>query len=161
GDSYLALGRLAEAETQFQAVEQTVRHPRPQDRWMLWRYAQHLFHSYGSLLLERGDLTAALAFADECLLGATATDSPKNIVKALRLRGQTLVARGELALAAIELKKALELARRLGNPTQLYRTLAAVGDLRRAQWDQSAGRRTYRRALAVIDGVAAELADPS
>jgi hypothetical protein len=110
--------------------------------------------------MERGDLTAALAFADECLLGARATDSPKNIVKALRLRGQTLLARGELALAAVELKEALELARRLGNPPQLFRTLAAVGDLRRAQGDQSAGMRTYRHALAVIDGVAAGLADP-
>jgi hypothetical protein len=74
---------------------------------------------------------------------------------------QLAIRPGELALAAIELRKALELARRLGNPPQLYRTLAAVGDLRRAQWDESAGRRTYRHALAVIDGVGAELADPS
>ena len=55
GDSYLALGRLDEAEGHFQAVERIVRNPRPQDRWMLWRYAQHLFHSCAELWLARGD----------------------------------------------------------------------------------------------------------
>jgi hypothetical protein len=60
---------------------------------MLWRYGQHLFHSYGSLWLERGDLAAALACADECLSGATPTDSPKNIVEAHQLRGQVFLAR--------------------------------------------------------------------
>jgi hypothetical protein len=124
---------------------------------MLWRYAQHLFHSYGSLRLERGDLAAASAYAEECLYAATATDSPKNIVKARRLRGQVFLVREELNLAAAELTEALKLARRLGNPPQLYRTLAAVGDLRRAGRNPAAAQRAYRRALAVVDGVATQL----
>ena len=55
GDCLMALGRPDEAEEHFQAVERVVRNPSPQDRWMLWRYAQHLFHSYGELWLARGD----------------------------------------------------------------------------------------------------------
>src|SRR5437868_6792681 len=70
GDSFVALGRLAEAKTHFQAVERIVRNPRPQDRWMLWRYAQHLFHSLGELWLTSGDTVAALACAEDCLHGA-------------------------------------------------------------------------------------------
>src|SRR4051794_34356767 len=60
GDSLVALGRLAEADAQYRAVERVVRDPRPQDRWMLWRYAQHLFHSVGEVCLMRGDTHAAL-----------------------------------------------------------------------------------------------------
>src|SRR6202022_4154534 len=102
GDSYFALGRLEEAEAQFQSVEAIVRNPRPHDRWMLWRYGQHLFHSYGSLRLACGDTRAALACADECLRAAEATVSPRNIVKARRLRGEVFLARGELLAAAVE-----------------------------------------------------------
>jgi tetratricopeptide (TPR) repeat protein len=159
GDSYAALGRLAEAEAQFQAVEDIVRHPRPQDRWMLWRYAQHLFHSYGSLRLARGDTDTALAYADECLRGAEASDSPKNVVKARRLRGGVFLARGELAAADAELGCALELARRIGNPPQLWRTLVAVAELRQAAQHRASARRAYRQALAVVEDVAARLQD--
>ncbi len=74
GDSCLALGRLTEAEAHFQAVERIVRNPRAQDRWMLWRYAQHLFHSCAELWLARGETAAALAYADECLAKAETTD---------------------------------------------------------------------------------------
>ena len=42
GYRLVALGRLAEADEHYRAVEQVVRNPRPQDRWMLWRYGQHL-----------------------------------------------------------------------------------------------------------------------
>jgi hypothetical protein len=34
-----------------------------------------------------------------------------------------------------------------------------MGDLRRARWGEPAGRRTYRRALAVVGRVAAHLPD--
>jgi len=67
GDTFLALGRLDEAEAHFRWVEQVARNPRPQDHFMLWRYSQRLFHSYGELWLRRGDAAKALAYADECL----------------------------------------------------------------------------------------------
>ena len=34
---------------------------------MLWRYAQHMFHSYGELWLERGDSAKAMSYAEECM----------------------------------------------------------------------------------------------
>jgi tetratricopeptide (TPR) repeat protein/transcriptional regulator with XRE-family HTH domain len=157
GDSLLALGRLAEAEAHFRAVERVVRDPRPQDRWMLWRYAQHLFHSYGTLWLARGDAATALAYADECLRGAEASDSPKNIVKARRLRGEIALARGELAAAEAELRHALRVARRIGNPPQLWKTFVALGDLWSAQGSSAAARRAYGDALTVVRRVAADL----
>ena len=126
---------------------------------MLWRYSQHLFHSYGALRLACGDTDAAMAYADECLRGAEATDSPKNIVKARRLRGEVLLVRGDLVAAAAELEMALDRARRIGNPPQLWRTLGAIGELRRADQAESAAEQAFREALSVIETVASQLVD--
>ena len=95
GDNLVALGRPDEAEEQFRKVEKVVRNPRPQDRWMLWRYSQHLFHSYGELWLARGDYDKALSYGDECLGLAEQSGSKKNIVKGRRLRGQAFLAQGK------------------------------------------------------------------
>jgi len=161
GDNLVALGCPDEAEEQFQTVEQVVRNPRPQDRWMLWRYSQHLFHSYGELWLARGDCDKALAYADECLALAEQSDSRKNIVKGRRLRGQVLLAQGKLPEAERELATVLEIAQQIGNPPQLWKTHAALGDLRQAQGRGNDARQAYRDALAVIEGVAAGLSDES
>ncbi|MCH7578533.1 MAG: tetratricopeptide repeat protein, partial [Chloroflexi bacterium] len=159
GDSLLALDRLDEAEEQFKQVEQVARNPRPQDRWMLWRYSQHLYHSYGELWLARGDHDKAVSYAHECLALAEQSDSKKNIVKGRRLRGQALLAQGELAKAEKELATALEIAKEIGNPPQLWKTHAALGDLRQSQGQPDRARQAYRDAIAVIEGVAAGLED--
>jgi tetratricopeptide (TPR) repeat protein len=159
GDSLVALGRFAEADKQRTAVERVVRAPRPQDRWMLWRYAQHLFHSVGVLCLARGDVEAALAYADECLSSAETSGSVKNIVKARRLRGQALLAQGEFPLADVELATALAITRQLGNPPQLWTTLSVVGDLRAVQGRAVEAREAYREAVQIVDEVAARLPD--
>jgi tetratricopeptide (TPR) repeat protein len=163
GDCAKACGRLDEAEGHYQEIEQVVRavaHDRTaKEQFMLWRWAQHLFHSYGELWLQRGDPGKALAYADECLALAEPSESRKNIVKGRRLRGQALQAHGHLAEPARELEIALTVAREVGNPPQLWKTLAALGDLRRAQSRPTVARRAYREALAVIEGVAAALTD--
>jgi tetratricopeptide (TPR) repeat protein len=161
GDNLLALGRLDEAEEQFQKVERVVRNPKPADRWALWLYSQHLFHSYGELWLVRGDHDKALSYADECIELAESTDRPKNVVKGRRLRGQALLAQGKLSEADEELSTALEIAREIGNPPQLWKTHAAIGDLRQAQGKSDDARQAYGEALSVIDGVAAGLEDES
>jgi tetratricopeptide (TPR) repeat protein len=127
---------------------------------MLWRYAQHLFHSYGELWLGRGDAEQALAYADQCLALAEPSDSTKNIVKACRLRGQALLAQGRQAEADREITRALQLARRLGNPPQLWKSYAALGKLRHAQGNSEEARWAYNAALTIIDQIARGLAAP-
>jgi tetratricopeptide (TPR) repeat protein len=158
-DTLVALGRLEEAEAQFLLVEQTVRHPRPQDRYMLWRYAQHLFHSYGEVWLARGDAARVLAYADECLALAEPTNSRRNIVKGRRLRGQALLAQGRLAEAERELATALQIAQQVGNPAQLWTTYVACGDLCQVQGRAQGAREAYHAALEIIDRLAAALTD--
>jgi len=160
-DTLIALNRLDEAEVHFRKVEQTVRNPRPQDRFALWAYSQHFFHSYGELWLARGNIEKALAYADECIQLSESTGRKKNIVKGRRLQGQAFLAQGKLEEAEREISTALEVAKEIGNPPQLWKTHAALGDLRQAQGQVEARRKTYRDALAVIDGVAASLTDKS
>jgi tetratricopeptide (TPR) repeat protein len=161
GDTLVALGRPEEAAEHYRAVEQTIRYPRPQDHFMLWRYAQHLFHSYGEWWLNRGEIDKAQAYADECLALAESSASRKNVVKACRLRGQALLAQGKPAEAEPQIGRALEVARQIGNPPQLWKTYVALGDLRLAQGRPQDAREAYRCALAIIDRVAAALTDAS
>ena len=128
---------------------------------MLWRYSQHLFHSHGELWLARGDHEKALSYADECIELADESDSKKNIVKGRRLRGQALLAQGKLAKAGKELATALQIAEEIVNPPQLWKTHAAIGDLRKAQGKTDDARQAYREALSVIDGVAGGLKNES
>jgi class 3 adenylate cyclase/tetratricopeptide (TPR) repeat protein len=161
GDSLLALGRLGEAEEHFQKVEHIVRNPQSQDQFLLWRYSQHLFHSYGELWLERGDLDKAIAYADECLALAEQSNTQKNIVKGRRVRGQVFLEQVKLEKAEQELCIALKVAVRVGNPTQLWKTHAVLGDLFQVRDQLDDAHRAYGDALSVIEGVAANLQDNS
>lgn len=161
GDNLLAQGRLNEAERHFQHVEEIVRNPWPEARWMIWRYSQHLFHSYGELWLVRGDSHKALSYADECLELAEKSNSRKNIIKGRRLRGQALMAQGKLDKAERELDVALIMAQKVGNPPQLWKTHAALGDLSLAQERPGEAHQSYGAAMAVIDEVAINLSDES
>ena len=160
-DNLLALGRLEEAEKQFKKVEQVARNPRPLDKFMLWRYSQHLFHSYGELWFIRGYLDKALAYADECLALAQKSNSQKNIVKSKRLRGQVFLAQGKPAEAEQELSIALEIAHKVGNPTQLWKTYAVLGNLRQAQGRSDEARQVYGDALSIIEIMATSLKNQS
>jgi tetratricopeptide (TPR) repeat protein len=159
GDCLVALGRPDEAEEHFQAVEQVVRHPSSEDRWLLWRYAQHLFHSYGEVWLARGEPDKALAYADECLALAESSVSRKNVVKARRLRAQVFLAQSSLPEAEVELTRALAMAYEVGNPPQLWKTLMTVGELRQAQDRPDAAQQVYQEALAVVEQVAVGIPD--
>ena len=161
GDNQLALGQLDEAEEQFQQVEQVVRNPRPEDHFMLWRYSQHMFHSYGELWLARGNHDMAITYADECLALAQQSNSQKNIVKACRLRAQAFFAEDRLEEAQQELSIALEVAQRIGNPPQLWKTYAVLGDLRQAQGQTDETYKAYGDALSIIEKVAKNLSNES
>ena len=161
GDNLLALGQLDDAEEQFQAVEQVVRNPQPQDHFMLWRYSQHLFHSYGELWLVRGNLDMAITYADECLSLAQKSNSRKNIAKACRLRAQVFLAEGRLREALKELSIALEVAQQIGNPPQLWLTYTVLGDLRHTQGKTEKAYRAYGDAYSIIDKVSKNLSNES
>ena len=127
--------------------------------WAKWRYSQHMMHSLGEVLLASGEGDRALAMANECLALAEPTETRKNIVKARRLKGQVFLAQGKLPEAEVELGIALEVARVIGNPPQLWKTLDAMGDLYRAQGRPDDASQAYGESLSIIENVAAGLND--
>jgi tetratricopeptide (TPR) repeat protein len=127
--------------------------------WMKWRYSQHLMHSLGEVVLAGGEADRALRLADECLELAESTESRKNVVKGRRLRGQALAASGRLDEAEKDLSTALDVAKVIGNPPQLWKTWFATGELRESTGDAAGAREAYVQSLAVLREVAAELTD--
>lgn len=68
-------------------------------------------------------------------------------------------AEGRLKDAEEELWLALEAAIGLGNPPQLCKTHAAIGELRRTQGKFEDARRAFSEALSIMERVAASLTD--
>ena len=56
-----------------------------------------------------------------------------------------------------ELSNALKVALQVGNPPQLWKTYAVMGDLRQAQDRPNDANRAYADAYKVVEEVAAEL----
>src|SRR5581483_8854329 len=159
GDILQARGDLDAAEKEYSGVEKIFRNPAPHEVWMLWRYGQHMLHSYGELHLKRGKTEKAAAFARECIAIAERSSSLKNVVKGRRLLGQALAADDKPDEAERELRAALDVAREIGNPTQLWKTLDALGDVLAAAGRNDEASDARREAIAVIDGVASSLQD--
>jgi tetratricopeptide (TPR) repeat protein len=159
GDIWLAQGDLASAAEIFERVERLARDPATSP-WMRFRYSNRLWASMGELALVRGDLDEARARAQQCLELASAMRARKNLVKGWRLSGEVASAARRWDEADAALNEALVVATAIGNPTQLWRTYAALGrhHARRGQTD--AATSAYRAARAVIDGVLGGLDSP-
>ncbi len=159
GDNHMDMGNLDEAQEQYRKVELVVRNPKLPERLDLWRYAQHLFHSHGELCLKRGESDKALNYANECLSLAEPGKSRKYIIKGRRLRGQVYMMQGKLRESEKEFLSALEIAREVGNPPQLWKTFVALGNLKQLQGKTNESQNAYRNALKVIEAVAEKLED--
>jgi class 3 adenylate cyclase/DNA-binding CsgD family transcriptional regulator/tetratricopeptide (TPR) repeat protein len=159
-DCYLALGDIDAAQRELEAVRMECQKPGEWgDEWVKWRYSQHLNASLAELWLARGDTDKALHFANACLEAAQATNSPRNIVKSRRLRGDARLARGDLEASETELLEAIRVAQELGNPAQIWRSLETLGRLRLEQGRLSEAAQINAQALESIESVAAGLVD--
>jgi tetratricopeptide (TPR) repeat protein len=152
-------GDRALARDYLEGVHRLVEDPATSE-WMRWRYSIHLFASLGELALVRGDLAAARAHADECLERATRTRSRKYLVKGWRLRGEIGKARRMWEDADRAYREALAVAESIGNPTQLWKTHLAIGELRSERKTPDAAQEAYQAARDIIERVKIRLQDP-
>jgi class 3 adenylate cyclase/tetratricopeptide (TPR) repeat protein len=157
-DVLLAQGKIAEAQEIASETYQIVKNPSTSD-WMRWRYSTHLFTSLGDLSLTRGDHAKAQEKADQCLEIATRTSSRKNLAKGWRLRGEIELARRRWDDANTALQQALIFARMTGNPTQVWKTYAAIGRLHEERQQPDAAHAAYVAARKVLDGIKDRLHD--
>jgi tetratricopeptide (TPR) repeat protein len=113
----------------------------------------------GALLAKR-DPAKAREFADQCLEIATRTDSRKYLARGWRLSGEIALARGQSNEAEGALRQALTVAQAIGNPTQLWKTHLALGQLHAEAKRREQARQSFQAARAVIDQVKANLQNP-
>jgi tetratricopeptide (TPR) repeat protein len=118
-----------------------------------------LFKSGGSLACARG-LHKGGEFCDHCLDIATRTNSKKNLVKGWRLKGEIALARRQWEEAEGALRQALVIAQAIGNPTQLWKSHAALGRLYTDTKKRELAGREFRSAQEVIDRIKERLQNP-
>jgi tetratricopeptide (TPR) repeat protein len=159
GDAYRLSGNLALAREYFESAYGLARKPSTTD-WAKWRYSQHLFAGFGEVWLASDEPAKADGFCNQCLDLATRTESRKYLVRGWRLKGEIAMARLHREDAEEALRKALGFARRVGNPTQLWKTHLALGRLYRETRRQQPARSSYVAARKVLDGIGRSLSTP-
>jgi class 3 adenylate cyclase/tetratricopeptide (TPR) repeat protein len=159
GDIHLTKGDPNLARNYFEEVHGIARKPSTSD-WMKWRYSQHLFVGLGETWLTLDDPAKADDFCNECLDLATRTDSKKYLVRGWRLKGEIAKARLHWDDAEEASRKALTYAKRVGNPTQLWKSHLALGQLYRDTHRVDSARSSLAVAREVIDRVGRSLQTP-
>jgi tetratricopeptide (TPR) repeat protein len=159
GDAYRARGDLALSREYFESTYRLARKPSTSD-WLKWRYSQHLFAGLGEAWLASDDPAKAADFCNQCLELATRTDSRKYLARGWRLKGEIAAAHLQWEEAEEALREALTFAKRLGNPTQLWKTHLALGQLYHDTQRTDAARSSLAAARTVIDGVGRSLQTP-
>ena len=159
GDAYCLNGNLALAREYFESAYGLARKPSTTD-WAKWRYSQHLFAGLGELWLASDDPGKAEGFCNQCLDLATRTESRKYLVRGWRLKGEFAKVRLHWEEAEEALRKALTYAKRIGNPTQLWKTHLALGELYRDTRRADSARASFAAARKVVDGIGRTLRTP-
>ena len=113
----------------------------------------------GRLALAQGDLEGARAHAQRCLELGTRFNARKNVVNGWRLTGEVAREAREWDVAERALREALRIAEAIGNPTQRWRTHAALARLYAERGQEEAARHAAREAGGVVDGVLSRLPD--
>jgi class 3 adenylate cyclase/tetratricopeptide (TPR) repeat protein len=159
GDAYLVKRELGLAREFFEGVHGLARKPSTSD-WMKWRYSQHLFVGLGETWLASDDPARAEDFCNQCLELATRTDSKKYLVRGWRLKAEIAKARRHWEEAEEALRRSLTYAKRVRNPTQLWQTQLALGQLYRDTRRIDAARASFAAARKVINGIGRSLQTP-
>jgi tetratricopeptide (TPR) repeat protein len=159
GDAARVRNDLPLAREYFESVH-GLAHKRTTSDWMKWRYSQHLFAGLGETWLALDEPTKADEFCDRCLELATRTGSQKYLVRGWRLKGEIAKARLDWAKAEEALRKALTLAKGVGNPTQLWQSHLALGRLYHDTRRVDPARVSFAAAQKVIESIGCSLHTP-
>ncbi|HVN84546.1 MAG TPA: adenylate/guanylate cyclase domain-containing protein, partial [Candidatus Binatia bacterium] len=154
-DAALARGDLAGAEPYLAEVAAILGDPR--NEWMTWRYRMHYELAAAELACARGDLTRARLLTESCLAAAHRTASRKYTAKATRILAACHLAAGDVAAAEPLTHNALEVARAVGNPPQLWHALVARGRALHGLGRRDEAGRVWKEAQAAIASVSQQL----
>jgi DNA-binding SARP family transcriptional activator/class 3 adenylate cyclase len=159
GDLLLAMGDTGRASEFFESAWAHV----DDDEYVLarTRWQARCLLGLGDVALGDGDVAKAEEVLDD-LDAHRFTDAfpfKKLQARALRLRAGILVERGDHAEAVVALEQALDRARSVGGPAQIWRTELALGDAAAARREDDEADEWYRRAATTVQHIADGLDD--
>ena len=161
GDIYAMLDDLPRAREYYEQAYENSKN----DQYFLarTRWKPRCLIALGELWLALGDLDKAGRFLAEVEAEGFTEGFPfkKHRARLRRFRATLANAKGDPASAAEYLQQALDDARAVGNPTQLWKTLQAIGELHLSQGDKVGASTQFQEAAEVVKGVAEGLTDPS
>jgi ATP/maltotriose-dependent transcriptional regulator MalT len=158
-DMFLDTGDLVLAREFLDNAERIVADPATKE-WMKWRYTMHLWVSSGEYWLAKGDPARAAKYAADALSIATRTNARKYLVRIRRLQAEIARTLEHWDEATSAVTSALQTARTIGNPPQIWRTLAVRARLFDARGDVAGTREAWRDVRAVVDAVRATVRRP-
>ena len=159
GENYLMTGDVQKARENLELVYDNTNNPAY--FYVRTRWKPRCLLGLGELWLQVGDTDKAESFLSELFVHGWTDGFPykKYQIRAWRLRGQILSAKGRFEEAGTELHRALSQAKELGNPTVLWNTHQALGNLLLKQDKREKARREFQAAVNVVQGIAEDLTD--
>jgi len=150
GAAALTAGDLAEADRQLSRsdeIEELTHHREP---------ATNRFQAdHAEAVIGLGDLDRAERLVQRLEARATALPRPWILAVSARCRGLLNAARGDLDAALADYQRALAAHESLDMPSELGRTLLALGRLRRRRNDRQLAQECLERAAAVFNSCGA------
>ena len=156
GLAHLYRGEYGPAEACFRRAEALLE----ADTWVRWRWHIALLHACGELALTQGRHDQAWSYATQSLALATQTGSRKHVVRAQRLQGEVLVARGQLAAASQVLVTSVHGAAQIQTPRDVWLGQAALGKVLAQLGRDKEAEAQLTQATQTIEAMAAHVPTP-
>jgi tetratricopeptide (TPR) repeat protein len=159
GENYLMTGEVQKARENLKLVYDNFNNPAYYFARTRWK--PRCLLGLGELWLQTGGVDKAESFLSELFEHQWTDKFPykKYQVRAWCLRSDILSARGRMKDAEIELSRALTQAKQLGNPTLLWKTHQAVGNLLLKRGKTKDAKAQFQTALQVVQDIAEGLTD--
>ena len=132
-----------------------------EDIFLRWRWHIPLLRARGELALVMRQYDQAEHYATQSMDMAVQTAARKHVIRAQRLQGDILAARGHLTEAAQTLRTAIRHAKRLRTARELWQSYAALGKVLLRLGQDKVAESSFRQAIQTIEAIATDLQMPS
>ena len=159
GENHFAKGDLSEARTQFEKVYENAK--KPEYYFVRTRWKPRCLLGLAEVAVAESRLDDAESYLDELREHGWTDRIPykKYQLRARRIQGDIWSARGDFPRAVADYEWALAKAQEIGNPTEIWRTHAALGEAHLRFEQLPLAREHFQAAAKTIEKIADGLGD--
>ncbi len=155
GQDHLEVGRTTEARAALDEAQKA----RDRDPWMRWRHNIRLQAARSEFLLGQESFEEAESSARELMALASRYKCRKHLALAHKILGEIAVRRGQMQVAEVEFKAAIDLLRQYPAVFVSWKIFAALGRLYQQVDEVELARQAFGEAELIINGIASNIAD--